>query len=175
MVARDQATATLRDGTKFALVDPNKSGKMHDPQDLVALAHFVSESDNYTATSAHGKLKQISDQIKHLQAQALATLKKAKRDAQLNHASCNFKRRPGHTYHLYEKDDGVPFFSMLSPQEWGKNHPNTYLDSYRLEYDMSWTELAHIQEHDAGQVLDANLLGLNNIPGQDGNPFMLTI
>lgn len=175
VVARDQGTATLADGSKFALVAPNKSGKMHDPQDLVQLAKFVQDSDNYTTTSAHGKLRQISDQIKYLQGQAVNTLRKAKRDAQLNHASCNFKRRPGKIYHLYEKEDGIPFFSMLSPQEWGANHPHTYLDSYRLEYDMSWTELEHIQEHDRNQVLDPNLLGFNNMPGENGNPFMLTI
>ena len=92
-----------------------------------------------------------------------------------NSASCNFQRRPGKIYHLYEKQDGVPFFSMLSPKEWGGNHPNTYLDSYRLEYDMSWTELEHIQEHDRQQVLDPVLLGFHNMPGENGNPFMLTI
>lgn len=35
------------------------------------------------------------------------------------------------------------FFSMLSPLEWGGKPPNEYVDSYRLEYDMSWTQVCY--------------------------------
>jgi hypothetical protein len=49
-------------------------------------------------------------------------------------------------YHLYRKvmvQDGEEemFFSMLSPLEWGGKPPNDYCDSYRLEYDMTWTQV----------------------------------
>jgi len=50
----------------------------------------------------------------HLQAQRI--LESAKRDTQLHHASCNFTKVPGHTYHLYERSDGTTYFSMLAPK-----------------------------------------------------------
>lgn len=37
------------------------------------------------------------------------------------------------------------FFSMLSPLEWGGKPPNDYCDSYRLEYDMTWTQVGSPQ------------------------------
>ena len=43
-------------------------------------------------------------------------LQSAKKDAQLHHATCNFKKTPGHMYHLYERSSGSTYFSMLSPQ-----------------------------------------------------------
>ena len=31
-------------------------------------------------------------------------------------------------------------------QEWGDNCPHTYLDAYKLEYDMSWTPLKDVKK-----------------------------
>ena len=70
----------------------------------------------------------------------------ARRDAQLHHAACNFTKIPGHTYHLYEKEDESCYFSMLSPQDWGKSCPHRYLESYRLEYDHSWTPCKEVEK-----------------------------
>lgn len=71
--------------------------------------------------------------------QAREILVTANRDAQLHHAACNFTKVPGHTYHLYEKEDKSSYFSMLSPRDWGSKCPHTHIGSYRLEYDHSWT------------------------------------
>ena len=48
--------------------------------------------------------------------QARCILEDGRRDAQLHHAACNFQKVPGHTYHLYEREDGSAYFSMLSPK-----------------------------------------------------------
>ncbi|MFO0660974.1 MAG: DUF2452 domain-containing protein [Polyangiaceae bacterium] len=45
----------------------------------------------------------------------------------------------GAIYHLYKRDNGTHYFSMLSPEEWGARCPHTFAGSYRLEVDMSWT------------------------------------
>ena len=72
-----------------------------------------------------------------LQDQARKVLENAKRDMNLSHAKCNFQRRPGSIYHLYKKgiegsEEKEVFFSMLSPNEWGGNPPQEYLDSQVL-------------------------------------------
>ena len=83
----------------------------------------------------------------HLQARDI--LEVAKRDRQLHHAACNFKKVPGTTYHLYERPDETAYFSMLSPSEWGTACPHKFLGSYRLEHDMSWTPSAQIEKRNA--------------------------
>merc|ERR1711871_1597033 len=160
---------TPTDSTSMQLVNPNKVNKINDPQDLVQLATFVQSADNYTKSVVGGKLEQISESIKHLQAQAREVLASAKRDVELNHAKCNFKRIPGKIYHLYrragtgdESTPGFTYFSMLSPMEWGSRQPDTYTDSYRLEYDMSWTLKENILEREKRRNFDSNLLGLTN-------------
>ena len=52
------------------LVDPRAVHRVHDPEDIVALAQFVQNADGYTKATVGGKLALITDQIRHLQAQA---------------------------------------------------------------------------------------------------------
>jgi hypothetical protein len=160
--------------------------KMHDPDDLVELARFVQSADSHTKGIVGGKLELISEQIKALQQQARGVLEDARRDLELTHAKCNFQRRPGKIYHLYRKVDAEgteeKFFSMLSPLEWGGTPPNEYLDSYRLEHDMSWTQVDRIVERDERRKFDPAILGLNAeqvaaanaLPGSATTPLRLT-
>jgi len=156
--------------------------KMHNPQDLIALAQHVQTADSHTKAIASGKLDLISRQIKQLQEEARTVLENAKQDMDLAHAKCNFQRRPGATYHLYKKNVAGPgedeqwekFFSMLSPAEWSGHPPHGHLGSYRLEYDMSWTPLEKIPERDASRTFNPVLLGLTN--GQvDSNDTQLRL
>ena len=48
--------------------------------------------------------------------QARKVLEETKRNAELHHAQCNFKKRPGHMYYLYRRNDGSTYFSMLSEE-----------------------------------------------------------
>lgn len=162
------------------MVSVNATNRMHSPSDLVALASYVQTADNYTKATVGGKLELISDQIRALQAQARRVLEDAKRDVELNHAKCNFKRVPGRIYHLYrrstEQADGEEridtYFSMLSPAEWGGAHPDEFLESYRLEHDMSWTPFAQTAARDARRNFDADLLGVQR---SDATQLSLTM
>lgn len=145
------------------MVSPSAVHRINDPNDLVSLAQYVQTADDFTRATVGGKLELIAEQIKALQNQAREVLEVAKRDVELNHAKCNFKRIPGKTYHLYRKEtDGTTYFSMLSPEEWGGRQTDSYIDSYRLEYDMSWTPVANIRQREERRKFDAHLLGLDN-------------
>ena len=48
--------------------------------------------------------------------QARNVLEETKRDADLHHAACNFKKIPGKLYYLYKRSSGQTYFSMLSPE-----------------------------------------------------------
>ncbi|XP_070561233.1 uncharacterized protein C1orf50 homolog [Ptychodera flava] len=131
---------------EYTLVDPSASGKVHDPMDLVEIARQVQKADEFTRANACNKLMTIAEQIRHLQEQAKKVLKEAKRDADLHHAACNIKKRPGQMYYLYRRESGQQYFSILSPQEWGSSLPHEYLGAYKLEYDMSWTPLKDVEK-----------------------------
>ena len=111
---------------------------------LVNLAEEISQADVTLATHASGKLRLIANQIKALQDEARQILEKTQRDQLLHRAQCNFKRQAGKTYHLYQKPDGTSYFSMLAPAEWGHKPPHTFIGSYQLEMDMSWTAVEEI-------------------------------
>lgn len=51
-----------------------------------------------------------------LQAQAMNILKESNESRELHSAACNFAKKPGHIYHLYQRATGQNYFSMLSPE-----------------------------------------------------------
>lgn len=159
------------------LVNPGRTRRHADSLDLVHLAESVMKADQFVRATTGGKLMVIVDQIRALQekvvkqllaavycvfsVQAREILITAKRDAQLHHAACNFTKVPGKTYHLYEREDETCYFSMLSPQEWGKGCPHKHVGSYRLEYDHSWTPLEEAERRSSdieaiNKVIDAH-------------------
>ena len=69
----------------------------------------------------------------------LRRLEEAQASARLHRATCSFKKTPGHVYHLYRRDDGELYFSMLSPTDWRGAPPHPFEGSYRLEADQSFT------------------------------------
>ena len=62
-------------------------------------------------------------------------------------------------YHLYERENGTLYFSMLSPDDWGGEAPHTFRGSYRLEADMSWTPEEEIAARDEKRGVVQRLLG----------------
>ena len=126
------------------LVSSRMTNKMSSSGDLVELAQHVQKADEFIRANAGNRLRVIADQIKYLQEQARRALEEAKRDNELHHAACNIVKRPGTIYHLYRRESGQTYLSILSPQEWGGACPHEFLASYRLEYDQSWTPLEEL-------------------------------
>ena len=54
--------------------------------------------------------------MRFLHQQAERVLLEAKQHTNMHHAACNFVKHPGNVYHLYERESGQLYFSMLSPQ-----------------------------------------------------------
>ncbi|EIC20260.1 Protein of unknown function (DUF2452) [Thiorhodovibrio frisius] len=105
------------------------------------LTEQVGRVEAMLSARTSAKLGLIADQIRHLQDSARAILKQAEDEQNLHQADCGFERKPGHIYHLYCKQDGSRFWSMLSPADWRGQPPHAFTGSYRLEGDYSWTRL----------------------------------
>ena len=125
---------------------PYPMSRMAPAYDLVNVAAAIQAADQTLATMTSGKLGLIADQIKRLQTEAFAILEKAKRDAELHRVSCAFEKKPGGTYHLYRRADGVLWFSRLAPEEWVTPQPQTYEGTYVLELDQSFTRVDSVEE-----------------------------
>jgi hypothetical protein len=129
----------------------------------VDLAAEVALAESFLSARTGAKLRIVADQIKALQAQARKILDEAREERTLAQAQCGFKRIPGHTYHLYRKEDGGLFFSMLSPADWRGKPPYPFLGSYRLETDYSWTPARPPAASDETGDLVAQLLRIGGI------------
>ena len=132
-----------------ARTSPYPLSRLSAPHELVDVAREIQQADALLGAVTGGKLAQIARQIRSLQEQARQVLEAAQRDSELHRAACNFKKRPGHVYHLYRRDDGVRYLSMLSPEEWGSSPPHAFEGSYRLEADMSFTPASQAAARDA--------------------------
>lgn len=52
-------------------------------------------------------------------------------------AKFSFEPVVGEIYHLYKGDDGINFLSLISPEEWNKEHVGTF----KLNSDRKWIVL----------------------------------
>lgn len=125
---------------------PYPVSRLSAPIDLVDTAREIQEADQAVNNRTSAKLTVIADQIRALQEQAREVLEESQRDMDLHRAKCNFQRRPGSVYHLYERAGGELYFSMLAPEDWRDGPPHTYKGSYRLEPDYSWTPLEQVDQ-----------------------------
>ncbi|XP_052853413.1 uncharacterized protein C1orf50 homolog [Drosophila gunungcola] len=121
---------------------------MHQEEDIIELAQQIQNADKQLKHTTCHKLGVIMEQIKMLQAQAMNILKESNLNRDLHSAACNFTKKPGQIYHLYQRASGQNYFSMLSPEEWNLSVDQTFKGSYRLEYDLSWTPVDKIKEQD---------------------------
>lgn len=144
---------------------PYPMSRMAPPFSLVDVAAEIARADEQVAQAAGGKLAVIAEQMRVLRAQAEALVKKAARDVELHRARCNFEKKPGETYHLYEKADGSRWFSRIAPDEWTPS--DRFVGSYRLELDRSFTDLAELDETRHAEQVSAALPMLAGRPGQN--------
>jgi len=126
--------------------------------ELVDLAREISAADASLASHATGKLRVIAEQIQQLQDAARQILEETRRSQELHRADCNFRRQPGHVYHLYRKPDGSTYFSMLEPADWAGRPPHEFVGAFRLEADMSWTPMDETREVDSPDAAVRQLL-----------------
>jgi len=156
-MSASQAVALL---DKNSLSRPNlvEGSTANSKEDLIELAQQIQTCDASIKSAASSKLRTILDQMRSLQAQAKGVLEDAKRDAELHHSACNFKKIPGKLYYLYQRPSGSSYISMLSPEEWGSTCPHTFLACYKLEFDFSWTPLEYVEKNEADNAMVERLI-----------------
>lgn len=126
--------------------------RLSAPVSLVDAAREIERADQWIASTSNAKLAQIAAQMRALREQAEQVMEEARANASLHRAEARFARHPGKTYHLYEREGGPRYWSMLSPDDWRGAPPHAFLGSYRLELDQSWTPATQAAEHDRARI-----------------------
>ncbi|XP_065219893.1 uncharacterized protein C1orf50 homolog [Planococcus citri] len=121
-----------------------------EPGYLVKLAEEIEKANDFVFHNACGKLKVIEEQMNFLKRQACKVLAETKINAKLHSLPCNFSKKTGQIYTVYEKPSGECYLSMLSPREWGANCPHNFIGSYKLNAGMSWNP---VDEYSANGAL----------------------
>ncbi|UJR82128.1 DUF2452 domain-containing protein [Sandaracinus amylolyticus] len=129
-----------------ARTSPYPMSRLAPTHDLVDVAKRIAEADAMIGATASAKLRVIADQIQALQEEARRILDDTRKDLDLHRARCSFVRRPGQVYHLYRREDGELWFSMIGPAEWAGRNASEFVGSYRLELDQSWTRVDQGEE-----------------------------
>jgi hypothetical protein len=127
---------------------PYAVSRLSGPVSLVDAAREIERADQWIASTSGARLEQIAAQMRALREQAEAVLSEARENAALHRAEARFARHPGKTYHLYEREGGARYWSLLAPSDWSGAPPHPFVGSYRLELDQSWTPVARLHERD---------------------------
>ena len=83
-------------------------------------------------------LTRIKEQVEVLIRQAQEIHDRIDVSERIYEASCGIEPIIGRRYFLYERKNGESLLSMVSPEEWGKNMPYTYLAEAELLSDHTW-------------------------------------
>ncbi len=85
------------------------------------------------------QMKQIYDQMELLIQQANTLKQRVEISEEIYAAEMGFKPLTGHTYHLYEKEEGQKVLSMIGPSEWVRGCKyEKYIATARLMGDHTW-------------------------------------
>ena len=88
------------------------------------------------------QLGQIKKQMQTLAQQANDIQKRVEISEKIYDADTNFEPQIGHTYYLYEREEGKYVLSMIGPDDWGRSMPfKQYLASVHLLADHTWKVL----------------------------------
>jgi hypothetical protein len=84
--------------------------------DFMELTEGVSNVSTAMQSNARNKLEIIGRQMKNLQELMTEVFEETKLSVELHKVACNFVKKPGHIYHLYQRPSGQKYFGMLSPE-----------------------------------------------------------
>ena len=93
------------------------------------------------------QLNQLQQQIQLLYNQAQEIKNRTDISVWIYQSVMGFDPIVNHVYHLYEKDDGRHFLSMVAPNEWGRTKKfSRFIATVRLLADHTWDVLQKGEE-----------------------------
>ncbi|WP_367390064.1 DUF2452 domain-containing protein [Lewinella sp. LCG006] len=97
------------------------------------------------------QLAQIKEQIDLLAQQARKLQERVRISEEIYLTDMNFEPLIGRNYFLYRQSSGKTILSMVSPDEWGKKPPYTFVAEVKMLADHTWDVLRTNEESPFGQ------------------------
>lgn len=93
--------------------------------------------DDWKLRGVHKVNKQIETKFLELKEEYLKLVEEFQWNELVYQSKFSYEPVIGETYHLYVGNDGNPFLSLISPNEWDKEH----IGSFRLNSEQKWIKL----------------------------------
>jgi hypothetical protein len=93
------------------------------------------------------QMNQLYKQMQVLVEQARGIQQRVEVSERIYGADMGFEPVIGHTYYLYERENGQDVLSMVAPDEWGRSFPyRSYVARVHLLADHTWEVKYHVQD-----------------------------
>ena len=107
--------------------------KLFEPLANIELSESQIVDKIKSDAANYAKLKLLAEQAQLLKAQIKNVIDEGLLNSNLHDIECRFIKVSGNTYHLYKKNDGTYYFSMIAPDEW--TIKDEFIKSYLYDYD----------------------------------------
>jgi hypothetical protein len=97
----------------------------------------IDDVVSWKSRGIHSVNKEFENKFNELKLQYQKLMEEYEWNDVVYNAKFSFEPVIGEIYHLYTGDDGINFLSLISPQEWNKEH----LGTFRLNSDKKWIVL----------------------------------
>ena len=96
----------------------------------------VWKSQKHEASNKYFNIK-----LKELQEEYEKLLEEYQVNEMVYNAQCRFAPVIGEVYHLYEREDGSSFLSMIGPKQWQTKKDFDFVGSFKLTSNDKWEKL----------------------------------
>jgi hypothetical protein len=94
----------------------------------------IDDLVSWKSRGIHSVNKEFENKFNELKLEYQKLMAEFQWNEMVYNAKFSFEPVIGEIYHLYTGEDGINFLSLISPQEWNKEH----LGSFKLNSDKKW-------------------------------------
>jgi len=121
-------------------VADNKS-TMPYGDNVAAPAITLPDTKDYREVKVKEAQNKLKTRYEELEAEFKKLVETAADNELIYNATIMFSPKVGEVYHLYRKEDGTAWVSMVEPDQWGPNYNFEFLGSFRLATDSVWIRI----------------------------------
>lgn len=105
---------------------------------VAAPAITLPDTKDYREVKVKEAQNKLKTRYEELEAEFKKLVETAADNELIYTANIRFSPKVGEVYHLYRKEDGETWVSMVGPDEWGPSYNFEFLGSFRLATDSVW-------------------------------------
>ena len=105
---------------------------------VAAPAITLPDTKDYREVKVKEAQNKLKTRYQELEAEFKKLVETAADNELIYNANIRFSPKVGEVYHLYQKEDGEAWVSLVAPEEWGPDYVFEFLGSFRLATDSVW-------------------------------------